>query len=93
MNNLPSGIAIGGITGLAVVLGDVLAGSQVSGATIKDVLPVVCTVAAAVWWAGRKFQKIEDGLDELKAVKSEMAEIKKHIATCPLPKPPTTHHY
>ena len=95
MNNLPPGLALGGITGVTIILADILAGSQITVTTVKDIMPVMATVTAAVWWAGRKFQNIENGLDELKSLKKEVEEIKKHISSCPSAalKIPTTHHY
>jgi len=61
MNNTISGLALGGLTGATLLLADALTATTLG---VRDAVTLVVFVSGLVWWMGRKFQKIEDKLDE-----------------------------
>ena len=61
MNNALAGIALGGATGSALLAADLVTASSLQ---LRDALALVVFVAGLVWWMGRKFQRIEDKLDD-----------------------------
>ena len=63
MSNTLAGIAIGGATGTALIIADVITAHNIE---LKDAVGVVVFISGMVWWLGRKFQKIEDKVDACK---------------------------
>lgn len=61
MNNIIAGVALGGTTGAALVVADVITASSIN---LRDALTLAVFVSGLVWWMGRKFQQIEDKLDD-----------------------------
>jgi hypothetical protein len=64
MSNILSGLAIGGTTGAAFILADVITGGSAIG--LQEAFTVGASVCGLVWWMGRKFQGIEDDIRLIK---------------------------
>lgn len=61
VSNAIAGILVGGATGGAVLLADTVTASNLN---LREAAALVVFVSGLIWWMGRKFQRIEDKLDE-----------------------------
>lgn len=64
MSSLIAGLTIGGATGMAFMLAEVITGA--SQIDLKSAVGVGVFTCGIIWWMGRKFQSLEDNQKEMK---------------------------
>ncbi len=81
MTNIIAALGFGGYAAGAVVLGQTVLTSN-AAVPVEQALGLSIFVAGIVWWMGRKFQAIEDKLDQHSRERQELREKVENLPCC-----------